>query len=429
MAQEHQEYIQQKVNPILENLVTQLLLERPDQLAPFMIKWLTEHAKKQPESPPVQGGTSDADASSGAAAPGRAGGSLTELEILKQELKELQEEVSNLEKQHGATTNAGDIEAKGDEEEEESEEEDDDAAPDIQDMPKPDANYMKKNRTSVSAEAYGVWNQRKAFTPPVYEKTAEQKERIKSVLQESFLFSSLEGKELGILIDAMQEKDVEEGGRIIEQGDDGDCLYVIGSGKVNCYKKADGEEKLVKECSSGEAFGELALLYNCPRAASVVAAEKCTLLQLDRETFNHIVRDATTQRREKFESFLKEVPILKTMEDYERNTMCDALQVETVTKGTTVVRQGESGDKFYIVEEGDLKVEKVYVEGTPPQEVNSYGPGAYFGELSLIKNEPRAATVIAKTDCKLLCLSRRTFKLALGPIEDILRRTAETEYK
>merc|ERR1719229_1949363 len=118
-------------------------------------------------------------------------------------------------------------------------------------MPPPPTAYLNKARTSVSAEAYGKWNERKVFTPPVYPKTEAQKERIQKVLQESFLFSSLEAKDLQTLIDAMQELNVEPGKRLIEQGDDGDCLYVIEEGQMNCFKKQqDGEEKLVKECKA-----------------------------------------------------------------------------------------------------------------------------------------------------------------------------------
>lgn len=57
-----------------------------------------------------------------------------------------------------------------------------------------------------------------------------------------------------------------------------------------CIKQGDEEEKMLKVCEVGDVFGELALLYNVPRAASVEAKTDCTLLRLDRETFNHIVK-------------------------------------------------------------------------------------------------------------------------------------------
>lgn len=395
-----QEYIQQKVNPILENLVTQLLLERPENLAPFMIKWLTEHAKTPAAAALTEG--------------------VNELEELKAELKKLQAEVEQLEAEVGEQFSK----KPNDDDEEDEDEEDDDDDEDAPELPPP-PEYLKKTRASVSAEAYGMWNERKEFKPPVHPKAEEQQGRIKAVLSRSFLFNCLESDALRTIIDAMQEKIVEDGARVINQGDDGDCLYVVEEGQVDCFKKqSDGGEKKVKECTVGDAFGELALLYNCPRAASVVAHGKGVLWQLDRESFNHVVRDAAVKRRDRYGEFLKSVPLLKSMEEYERSQLCDALRVETVGQGTKILIQGDPGDKFYILEEGSCDVEKIYVEGTPPTKVMDYKIGDCFGELALIRNEPRAATVIAKSDCRLLFIDRKTFKQLLGPMEDILKRNA-----
>lgn len=404
MAQEHEEYITQKVDPILENLVTQLLLERPEHLAPFMIKWLSEHAKTPHAATLTEG--------------------VNELSELKAELELLQEEVKQLAEEVGEGTEKA---ARGDDDDDEDEDEDDDVDDDAM---APPASYLRTGpRASVSAEAYGKWNQVKAFEPVVHAKSEEQKTRIQGVLKESFLFSQLDAKEMSVVIDAMQEKVVEAGTTLIQQGDDGDALYVVEEGQMDCFRKqADGEEKLVKECKVGDTFGELALLYNCPRAASVRAPCRCVVVQLDRETFNHIVRSSAMNRRTRYEDFLKRVPILGSMEAYELYSMCDALQTVTFKKGETIVKQGDVGDQFFIVEEGECQVDKVYAPDTPPQEVMQCKSGDYFGELALLNNEPRAATVVASTDCKLLTLSRKTFKMLLGPLEDILKRNA-SQYK
>ena len=72
----------------------------------------------------------------------------------------------------------------------------------------------------------------------------------------------------------MHEKVVEPNIRVISQGDDGDFLFCVEHGQLDCLKLSDGEEKVVKTCESGDTFGELALLYNCPRAASVMTREQ-----------------------------------------------------------------------------------------------------------------------------------------------------------
>merc|ERR1719359_69653 len=217
-----------------------------------------------------------------------------------------------------------------------------------------------------------------------------------------------------VVLDAVKEVIVDEGTCIIKQGDNGDFMFICETGALECYVAKDGEEKMVKAVEPGDAFGELALLYNCPRAASVEAAVDCVVWQLDRQTFNHIVKDGATRKREKYEKFLGNVSLLNSMGPYEKGQVSDALKPEEFADGAVVMTEGEPGDKFYIVEDGSCVATK---GGT---EVMTYKAGDYFGELALMRNQPRAATITAKGSLKLLALDRRTFKRLLGPLEDLL---------
>jgi len=89
----------------------------------------------------------------------------------------------------------------------------------------------------------------------------------------------------------------------------------------------------LKKYQAGDAFGELALLYNAPRAATIIADNDCLLWVLDRETFNHIVKDSSRVRREKYEAFLTKVKILESMAAYERSVLSDAFVEETFKAG------------------------------------------------------------------------------------------------
>lgn len=122
----------------------------------------------------------------------------------------------------------------------------------------------------------------------------------------AFMFSALDEGEKDIVIDAMEECKIGVNEVVIQEGDQGDCLYVIGSGSLSCSKIFPGKSDptFLKAYQPGEAFGELALLYNAPRAATITANEDCLLWKLDRDTFNHIVKDASSKRREKYEAFL-----------------------------------------------------------------------------------------------------------------------------
>jgi len=135
------------------------------------------------------------------------------------------------------------------------------------------------------------------------------------------MFSSLNPDELEIVLGAMQKCDFQTGTMVINQGDDGDNLYVVETGKLKCTKRFQPTEDPVhlKDYVPGEAFGELALLYNAPRAASIEASEPSELWALDRRTFNHIVKDSAQEKREKYEEFLTQVNILQNMESYERS--------------------------------------------------------------------------------------------------------------
>lgn len=106
------------------------------------------------------------------------------------------------------------------------------------------------------------------------------------------------------------------------------------------------------------------------------------------------------------------------MDSYERSKLADALHVESFTDGQTVVTQGEVGHVFYIIEEGQAVATK------SGQEVMQYGAGDYFGELALLRNQPRAATVIVKGTTKLLSIDRRSFGRLLD-VQDLMARTVK----
>ncbi len=70
-------------------------------------------------------------------------------------------------------------------------------------------------------------------------------------------------------------------------------MFIVFSGKLKCTRTEGEEEKFLRTYSNGEVFGELALLYNAPRAANIVADENSILFALDRATFNNIVKNST----------------------------------------------------------------------------------------------------------------------------------------
>lgn len=98
-------------------------------------------------------------------------------------------------------------------------------------------------------------------------------------LNQSFMFRVLDEKEKQIVVDAMEERRIPPDTVVINQGDDGDCLFLVESGELKCERveKKGAPAKYLKTYQQGEAFGELALLYNAPRAATIRSVKECVL--------------------------------------------------------------------------------------------------------------------------------------------------------
>lgn len=220
---------------------------------------------------------------------------------------------------------------------------------------------------------------------------------IKTSLLNSFLFSSLDSNDLNIIISSMKEVSFKKNEIVIQQGDEGNCLYLVLHGELNCFKTINNENKqiLVKTYFRGEIFGELSILYNSPRAATVIAtSDNVSLLKLNRETFSVIVKEGAKQKLEKYESFIKNVEIFSTMGPYEILKICDALFEMDFNRGDYVITEGELDDYFYIVSQGTAHAIKKFDNGVN-MIVKEYSKADYFGELALIRNAPRAVSVIA----------------------------------
>lgn len=120
---------------------------------------------------------------------------------------------------------------------------------------------------------------------------------------------------------------------------------------------------------------------------------------LQRKSFD-VFNLVYSRKREKYESFLASVKILVSMDPYERQKLGDALTEKKFKQGEFVIREGEIGDIFYIVSQGEAVATKTLPSGEDKQVFN-YKPGDYFGERALLTNEARAANIIATVRSKL----------------------------
>ena len=240
------------------------------------------------------------------------------------------------------------------------------------------------------------------------------------------LLQPLTDEQLSDLANVVQTVHFNAGERIINKGDPGNVLYILKTGSVTCTDmgKTDGAmEDLTLH--AGDYFGERALMTNEPRAANVDAATAVESLALDRQAFNeilgplHEVIDKNMGIR-----VLKSIPILQALSSSERDTLYTAFDTKTYVDGDCVLKEGESGTDFYIVKSGNVVIKKKNESGVF-SEVASLTSGEYFGEMALLKEEPRMADVVAKGPVECFSLNQSKFESLLGPLQDILNREAD----
>lgn len=376
-AEAHRQWLQSNINVFIKPLMVDLLKERPDSPLDYMIFWLQTAGKK-----------------------------------IERQL-------------------AGDVEAQKDVEhlpdsDEDEVEESGERADEISARLAQRGKEARK-KLGISAEAYGEYNQLGDYTPRLIAKSEEQLQQIRERLSESFMFKCLDEAAREIVIGAMEIKEFAAGDRIIEQGADGHELYLVSSGSLDCFRrsKPDAEPALLKTYVAGDVFGELALLYNTPRSATIVATTPAVCFSLDRDTFSHIVQTAAVKNRQLYDDFLNRIDILRELDSYERSKLCDCLQKEVFRAGDFIIRQGETGDKFYLVQQGTAEALKDDGNGEVTK-VFDYSENDYFGELALLNNDVRQASIRVTSDVLVVAtMSRAIFKRLLGPIEKILQRNSD----
>ncbi|CAM9896563.1 unnamed protein product [Ectocarpus sp. 6 AP-2014] len=291
---------------------------------------------------------------------------------------------------------------------------------------------------------------------PKPEATAEL---ILEAIKQSVLFKNCGTEDFATLVEAFGPVSCEAGTQVITQHEKGEDFYVVEEGSLRCYVTFPGENEEVEVRTpyiTGESFGELALMYNIPRAATLRAAEDCKLWSIKRST----VRAILTSIREKLVAekiemlgnvIIGEDPLKSKLSKSDIEKLVDALEEEEFNDGECIVRQGEIGHFFYIVKSGEIAVHKREeveggdVEDSSPgagdgaggeggggrdgmgPQVSTLKAGSYFGERALLSDETRKATCVATGPTVCLSLGREDFSSVLGPLEDIMSKAAGLE--
>ncbi|TMW55472.1 hypothetical protein Poli38472_010354 [Pythium oligandrum] len=260
----------------------------------------------------------------------------------------------------------------------------------------------------------------KSWTPPTYAKNEQDAASIRRSVCRNLLFANIAEETLQTLVNAMKYVAVNKGDVIIQQGDTGDLFYILESGVCEVVLQQNRVFGEIEATSDRNFFGELALLYDAPRAATIRAKTDVECWSLDRDTFKRVLMSTTIKQRRLYLEFIDQVPIFSTLSAYEKMIVADALRVQYFEPQSVILHEGTAGDDFYIVEDGEVKCTK------DDDEVSArLGSGDFFGELALVTDDTRMATVTAVRKTKCLVLDRKTFKRLLGPMQEHLRKRAD----
>ncbi|XP_042866926.1 cGMP-dependent protein kinase, isozyme 2 forms cD5/T2-like isoform X2 [Penaeus japonicus] len=176
--------------------------------------------------------------------------------------------------------------------------------------------------------------------------------------------------------------------------------------------------------SPGKVFGELAVLYNCKRTATIKAATGCKLYAIDRKCFQTIMMRTGLIRQAEYTNFLKSVPTFQSLQEETLIKIADVLEETFYSNGDYIIRQGARGDTFFIISKGRVRVTMKHPGGAEEKVIRYLEKGEFFGEKALQGEDIRTANIIADDADGVTCLviDRDSFNQLIGNLDEIQQR-------
>jgi CRP-like cAMP-binding protein len=257
------------------------------------------------------------------------------------------------------------------------------------------------------------------------------------------LFSALAPPDLRQLLAALEVRDVPMGGEVIAQGSDGHEAFVVVRGVLEVLRHGAGASSPVTLAALGPGaiFGEMALVSEAPRAASVLAVEPTQLLCVSKDALDALATRVPAVGRElgrfcrarMLSNLARHSPILCAVRPEDRTALMGRFETCAFEPGEVLVREGSEGEGIYLIASGGVEVMRSEPSGDRLR-IAELGPGDVVGEISLVLRRPANADVVARHPTVALRLARERFQQAieehpglLGQLYDLAtRRDDET---
>jgi CRP-like cAMP-binding protein len=243
-------------------------------------------------------------------------------------------------------------------------------------------------------------------------------ETVDSFVRQLPLFSTLTAEQRAGLCAQFGIISCRAGHVVVLQGESGDSFYIVVSGKMRVVIEDDyGVERTVALLSVGDCFGEIALLENIPRTATVTAMTSASLLKLERKHFEQFLTALPIERNRitdqiRHGKLLMSIPLFSYLSPEQFSFLITRSSVERFAKGAVIFKQGDEGDKMYIIKEGEVAIQRT--ENGHLVLDKTLSIGSVFGEIAIVKHTPRTAQATAETDVALLSVGKESFYELVG---------------
>jgi CRP-like cAMP-binding protein len=232
------------------------------------------------------------------------------------------------------------------------------------------------------------------------------------------LFSKLGREPFAAVVEGMEVRSYPAGHSVVVEGEPGASMFALVQGRVEVVRHLEGgERRKVGQLAEGAFFGELALISEGPRLASVVAAEPVVLLEFTRARLGELVKRHPVvgqvvqafYRERMVENLLRSNPVFAPLKPEQKQAVAREFKLLKVAPGQVILEQGQVGDAFYLLLRGRCTPYHVLPDGRQ-KAYPEMREGDVFGEISLLLGKPVSATVKAGEGSVVLRLEREAFE-------------------
>ncbi len=281
----------------------------------------------------------------------------------------------------------------------------------------PNQTEINEKLKELSAERGDDW----AVSTMAYNAAADSTEKVKQNLERTPLLSGLSGQELEDFIASLELREYSTGDTIFGADEEGDSLYLIGMGTVHLETKSvRGDQQTYSKLSEGEFFGELSFMGNTKHTDTAIAETDVNLLIVNRKIFDDWVKKHPTihdtvedfYRRRVLARLLAITPVFEGIPQEARIPLAEQFSFSFFRANDVIINEGDVENTLYLIRSGQVEVSTTNKKHNPSQKIvlGKMGEGSFFGEVSMLTNRPRTASVTAVSDVELLMLTSEKFK-------------------